>query len=170
MIKKIDSGNSIVISDCDNGVRITYSPKLALKKLGMIKLNKAVLKFTIGSVTNQNHNVFFKNKKTGIDEIIDVFNASDKEVCIDITDELQTCFSSAEQEIVLHITNLGSTNISDGQVHFEYYFKKQMLRDQAAYPIDAGRAGSGEINLATGVLKFSYEDVIKVKNVTFHRM
>ncbi len=162
MIKKIDSNEAVIVNDLDsNGVQITYSPDLSETKLGMIKVIKAVLKLPISTTTNQLHSVYNINEQTKQEEIIDTFKNPTKDVFIDITDELQVSLENSINNVKLRISGISveDINLDKVQGYIDYNYKKQVLQDQATYSIDAGRAGNGNVNLSTGSLCFSHEDV-----------
>ena len=163
MIKKIDSSQSITISDLDsNGVKVTYSPTFSTTRLRMIKISKAVLKLNLNTITSQNSKIYFINEQTQEDYLIDELSGENKKIYIDITDELQSCLTASNNYINLHIENIKSSFITmnDTEVILEYYFKKESINEQSVYQLDAGKAGTGEINLATGRLKFAFQNTI----------
>ena len=161
MIKQIDSLIAISIQDLSaDGVKVTYSPQLSLIKSEMIKLSKAVLRFDLNKAPTETCKVFFSDLQSGNEYIIDEFSANNTKVCIDITDELQDCLFS-KKTFSLRISGLSANSIisESREAILEYYFKKQTIKDQAIHNFDVGKAGNGEINLATGVFKFAFEDV-----------
>lgn len=167
MIKKIDSKDTITYQDLGiDGVKVTYSPHFSVIKSEMIKLSKAVLKFDLNTVPTEICKVYFADLQSGNEYIIDEFIADNNKVCIDITDELQDCLFQ-KQAFSLRISGISVNDIlpDTREAALEYYFKKQTIKDQAVHKIDAGKAGSGEINLATGTLKFSFEDVVSNSKV-----
>ena len=164
MIKQIDSNSTITFNDLgSNGVKLTYSPNLSQLKKSMIKLKKAVIKFKINTVPNQNCKVYLLDENSTDLYIIDEFSGDKKSVYINITDELQDCLQVSGSNISLRISNLSVNNIDTAilpETNLEYYYKKEVLTNQANYDFDVGKAGVGKINLSNGVMDFSFEDVI----------
>ena len=163
MIKQIDSNSTITFNDLgSNGVKLTYSPNLSELKKGVIKLKKAVIKFKILTAPNQNCNVYLLDENSEDQYIIDEFSRDKQSVYINITDELQDCLQASTCNISLRISNLSVSNIDTSalpEATLEYYYKKEVIESQASYEFDAKKAGVGKINLSSGVMDFSFEDV-----------
>jgi hypothetical protein len=99
----------------------------------------------------------------GIFEIIDFVSpskAGDK-VYINITEELGDIIKNSNEKVVIKIEGTSSQNISftnDISLKIEHIPERIMYENNAYYDISAGKAGSGKINLATGVLQFVHSD------------
>ena len=168
MIKKIDSNKTITIDDLnDNGIQIIYSPDFSDTKLNMIKISKAVLKLELSEIPLQKSTVYYIDDQSLKQYVVDEVSAENKKIVVDITDELQNCISMSKNHIILQIDKVAKSSILEesSEVVLEYYFKKQYIKDQASYNLDAGKAGSGEINLSTGRLKFAFQDATNNSNI-----
>lgn len=176
MIKQIETYQTIeVVNKTGTSVDITYQSSIPLTKIKKLKINKAILKFKIGIISNniyiihnpvvyestpEIYSVYYTNSQTQERYIIDEFSSNMLNVCIDITDELQKNFAMSQNNITLTVENLQNFEIirESTEIQLEYSYKKQILDRQEAQTINAGKAGNGQINLSTGVLDFSFED------------
>ena len=165
MIKKIDQGNEkIIITQNTNGAVIDYHPSLTTKE--NIKIKQAVLKLPT-NVKNQNE-IYEVNNIITDDQgerlvVIDRFQkqSQDNLVCIDISDELQDLLSANGSVLKLNITRANQDNIDffDGAEVLITYFNKKDSLNSSSYEIDCKRAGQGSINLSTGALSFTHNDL-----------
>lgn len=172
MIKKIDKGDGIItITQSSDEAQLVYKPTFISKTL--VKVKQAVIKIPMTvkntSITYEVHNVLTKNDIETL-EVIDCFNNTGSEgfVCIDITDELQDLLNANKEMLTFKIKNASSSNIEFGlqsEVLINYISKKQFLEKNSYHEFDCGRAGSGKINLSTGVLQFTHNDISTGKGI-----
>jgi len=167
MIKKIDTGEKIIITRDNESdeIIITYSPSFTTKE--NIKIKQAVLELPL---VVKNSNIKYEVDQVLPDKliVIDQFqNASqENKVCIDISDEVQEILNNDEPSLILKIKDSVEKNITfsnDARV-LVYYFDKRDDLKSSSYEVDCKRAGKGKVNLSTGAFSFVHNDLVSNQN------
>lgn len=154
---KIDSIKAI--STTDGNILVQYSPSLYNDK--DIRVRAAILKLKCDDIIGDKkfeHKVIIKNR------IVDTIIEPNNFICINISDELQD-FISNDNNNDLNITIRGNSNNyfllnkNESSVEIDYLIGNELLESNAYHENNIKRAGASKVNLSTGIMQFTHNDL-----------
>ncbi|MCL2062595.1 MAG: hypothetical protein FWH03_08260 [Firmicutes bacterium] len=117
----------------------------------------ATLILQAATVTGSGFEVKIQSNEQNFEVIDYILPSSGDTVFLNITEELNDIIKNPNDAVVIQFDD-GITFNSDIELKVEYIPEHIMHESNEYYEVDAGRAGSGKINIATGALNFVHSD------------
>ncbi len=145
-VEKVD-GKSIKVSSAEIVKKIDRHSRI---------LNATL---TIKNISGNGFEVKAQSNDGGWAVIDYITEAVGGKISVNITEEVGDIIRNDKEKVLLQLDcGINFDPATDAELQIEYVPERIMHESNAYYDVDAGRAGSGKVNLATGNLQFIHSD------------
>ncbi len=153
-------------NDQDKSIKLFCGGFFSETEAKQVQVSKCVMELYVDRASTIERKVYSIDKDDKIKYLVDVIKneTSSHNVYIDITDELQDSLKEKSQTVRLLVegdtTNYYEFDDSLSQIYIEYTLKNDENSESAFLTVDQSKAGTGQIDLATGQLNFNIPDLV----------